>query len=84
MVEDIDIQMAIHFLCSSLEKDKKMIDKISSTVSKKEPDEIYMFLMALGSGILGVSDGLSKLDKNFVSFTKRLCKNLNTDDSLAV
>ena len=81
---DISISMAIHFLCSALEMDKKSIEKLSDIVSKKDQYEIYMFLMGLGAGLVGVSKGLSKLDKNFTTFTTRLCKNLNTDDSLGV
>ncbi len=81
---DISISMAIHFLCSALERDKKSIERLADVVSKKEHDEIYMFLMGLGTAFIGVSSGLSKLDKNFTNFTTQLCKNLNTDDSLGV
>ena len=81
---DISISMAIHFLCSALEKDKRSIEKLADVVSKKDSDEIYMFLMGLGAGFIGVSKGLSKLDKNFTTFTTKLCKNLNTDDSLGI
>ncbi len=81
---DRSISMAIHFLCSALEKDKKAVIKLSDIVSKRDKDEIYMFLMGLGAGMIGVSKGLSGLDKNFTKFTTTLCKNLNTDDALGV
>ncbi len=82
---DRSISMAIHFLCSALEKNKKMVDKLATALSnEKNPDEIYMFMMALGAGIMGLSTGLSKLDKNFPKFASKLCKNLNTDDTLGV
>jgi len=79
---DISISMAMHYLCSGLEKDKKSIEKLASVVSKKSSDDIYMFLMGLGVGIIGISGALSKLDKNFDGFAKKLCDNLNTDDTL--
>ncbi len=81
---DRSISMAIHFLCSALERDKKTVIKLSDIISKKDKDEIYMFLMGLGAGMIGVSKGLSGLDKNFTKFTTTLCKNLNTDDALGV
>ncbi len=86
-VEETDrsISMAIHFLCSSLETNKKMVDKLATSLAnEKNPDEVYMFMMALGAGIMGLSKGLSKLDKNFPKFSSKLCKSLNTDDSLGV
>ncbi len=81
---DRSISMAIHFLCSALEMDKKSIEKLADVVSKNDNDEIYMFLMGLGAGIIGISKGLSDLDKNFTKFTTTLCKNLNTDDGLGI
>ncbi len=81
---DRSISMAIHFLCSALEQDKKSIEKLADNVSKNQQDEIYMFLMGLGAGLVGVSKGLSALDKNFTKFSTKLCKNLNTDDALGI
>lgn len=85
MDADLPIQMAVHYLCSALEADKKTVEKLATSMARTaSKDEIYMFLMALGSSVMGMSKGLSKLDENFPLFTSKLCKNLNTDDALGV
>lgn len=85
MDTDRHIQMAIHYLCSALENDKKSVEKLATNIAKNSnKDELYMFLMALGAGVMGVSKGLSKLDKNFPEFTSKLCKNLNTNEGLGI
>lgn len=71
--------MAEHFFCLCMKNKEKDMFRLADSISTMNEEEIYLFIIGLGTVLRGYSFGQKKLIKDYDIYINNICKRLQYD-----